>query len=275
MCNFKINGANLYAYHEEQNKTNAKMNAARNMLRKLKAIPNLSILLDEERTNSGALVEHPRCQLLHLHDTYPETYPVPPTFKGTNYWTQPRRRNEKRCINIICYFQIGRKKLVTIGAANKWKKAVVQAAQNMLELLFTKKEGMKNTLVPSDRMKNPWTCHFCNIFMNGRKPFLSHLTGRLHIQRMTELKLNAEEENKILQLLAEEACKKNDEEKRNTNSNNSTQRACSQVRSNKNKRFHRHKNVVVSSLQNTEELEGITKNASSSKSEKSNIRQAA
>jgi len=85
VCNFEINGSKLYTCHNEQTKSDAKMNAARSMLRKLKAIPNLSIILDVERTNSGvfASFEHPRCQLLHLHDTNPEMYPMSPTFQAS------------------------------------------------------------------------------------------------------------------------------------------------------------------------------------------------
>ena len=83
VCKFEFNGARLYTHHMEQTKSDAKMNASRNMLRKLKSIPNLTILLDDERTTSGAFAsfEHPRCQLLHLHDTNPDMYPLSPTFQ--------------------------------------------------------------------------------------------------------------------------------------------------------------------------------------------------
>jgi len=85
VCNFEFNGARLYTHHIEQTKSDAKMNAARNMLRKLMSIPNLTLQLDKERTKSGALAsfDHPRCQLLHLHDTNPEMYPMSPSFQAS------------------------------------------------------------------------------------------------------------------------------------------------------------------------------------------------
>jgi len=52
--------------------------------------------------------------------------------------------------------------------------------------------------------------------MTGRKPFLSHLTGRRHIQRLSELGLNANEENRVLQQLADRAFEKKKEQKRTT-----------------------------------------------------------
>jgi len=276
VCNFVFNGAKLYTHHMEQTKSDAKMNAARNMLRKLKSIPNLTILLDDERTNSGAFAsfEHPRCQLLHLHDTNPEMYPISPTFQASLWRTLPRSRNKTRCINMICHFQVGNEKLATIGAANNKKQAIVQAARNMLKRLFPYEENVKDSQTgseqpPSDRMKTPWTCHFCKIFMTGRKPFLSHLTGRSHIQRMSELELNAEEENKILQAAAEEAWKKKEETKRNTALKNCTQRGSTQHQSNKNAGFFHHNNVMNTSSQDSQESEGTCKNASASSSEKS------
>merc|ERR1719403_70074 len=222
----------------EQTKSDAKMNAARNMLRKLKAIPNLNIVLDVERKNSGvfASFEHPRCQLLYLHDTNPELYPHSPSFQPSLWRTLPRCRKKSRCINMICHFQVGQEKHATIGAANNKKQAIVQAARNMLKRLFPYEENVKDSQAgseqtSSDRMKTPWTCHFCKIFMTGRKPFLSHLTGRSHIQRMSELELNAEEENKILQAAAEEAWKKKEEAKRNAALKNCTQRGSAQHQS--------------------------------------------
>jgi dsRNA-specific ribonuclease len=138
VCNFEFNSAKLYTYHLEQTKSDAKMNSARAMLRKLKAIPNLTIQLDSERTKSGAYAsfEHPRCQLLHLHDTNPEMYPRSPTFETSLYRTPSRSRNKNRCFNMTCHFQVGREKLATIGTANNKKQAVVQAARNMLKQLF-------------------------------------------------------------------------------------------------------------------------------------------
>jgi len=275
VCNFEINGAKLYTCHSEQTKSDAKMNAARSMLRKLKAIPNLIIILDVERTNSGvfASFEHPRCQLLHLHDTNPEMYPMSPTFQASLWWTLPRSRNKTRCINMTCHFQVGREKLATIGAASNKKQAIVQAARNMLKRLFPNAENEEdsktgNEQVASNRMNTPWTCHFCKIFMTGRKPFLAHLTGRSHVQRMSELELNAEEENKILQAKAEEAYKRKQEEKHNATSESSTQRESPQVQCNKNEGFFHKNSVMNTSSQDSQESEGTCKNTSSS-SEKS------
>jgi len=105
---------------------------------------------------------------------------------------------------------VGREKLATVGTANSKKRAIVQAARNMLKRLFPHEENVKGSEAGSeqslaDQIKTPWTCHFCKTSMTGRKPFLAHLTGRSHIHRMSELELNAEEENKILQAAAEEA----------------------------------------------------------------------
>jgi len=52
--------------------------------------------------------------------------------------------------------------------------------------------------------------------MTGRKPFLSHLKGRCHSQRLCELGLNAVEENRVLLKLAEMALEKKQEQKRTT-----------------------------------------------------------
>jgi hypothetical protein len=275
VCNFEINGAKLYTCHNEQTKSDAKMNAARSMLRKLKAIANLSIILDVERTNSGvfASFEHPRCQLLHLHDTNPEMYPMSPTFQASLWWTLPRSRNKTRCINMTCHFQVGREKVATIGAANNKKQAIVQAARNMLKRLFPNVEDMEDSKMGSglaalDRMNTPWTCHFCKIFMTGRKPFLAHLTGRSHVQRMSELELNAEEENKILQAKAEEAYKKKQDEKHNAAMESSAQRKSPRVQSNKNEKFFHSNSAMNTSSNDSQESEGTCKNTSSS-SEKS------
>jgi hypothetical protein len=48
ICNFNFNCRKLYTYHMDQNKSYTKLNAARKMLLKLRAIPNLTILLDEK-----------------------------------------------------------------------------------------------------------------------------------------------------------------------------------------------------------------------------------
>jgi hypothetical protein len=275
VCNFEINGAKLYTYHREQTKSDAKMNAARNMLRKLKAIPNLNIILDVEKTNSGvfASFEHPRCQLLHLHDTNPEIYPMSPTFQSSLLWTRPRSHSKTRCINMTCHFQVGREKLTTIGAASNKKQAIVQAARNMLKRLFPTVEIMKDSEIGSeqaalDRMNTPWTCHFCKIFMTGRKPFLAHLTGRSHVQRMSELELNAEEENKILQAKAEEAYMKTQEERRSPALESSVKRESPAAQSVKNEVLLDHNNVMNTSSNDSQESEVTSKNTSSS-SEKS------
>jgi len=169
---------------------------------------------------------------------------------------------------------VGSEKLATIGAANNKKQAIVQAARNMLKRLFPYEENVKDSQAgseqtSSDRMKTPWTCHFCKIFMTGRKPFLSHLTGRSHIQRMSELELNAEEENKILQAAAEEAWKKKEEAKRSAALKNCTQRGSAQHQPNKNGGFFHHNNAMNTSSHDSQESEGTCKNASASSSEKS------
>jgi hypothetical protein len=275
VCNFEINGAKLYTYHREQTKSDAKMNAARNMLRKLKAIPNLNIILDAEKTNSGvfASFEHPRCQLLHLHDTNPEIYPMSPTFQSSLLWTLSRNHSKTRCINMTCHFQVGREKLTTTGAASNKKQAIVQAARNMLKRLFPTVENVEGSEIGSelaalDRMNTPWTCHFCKIFMTGRKPFLAHLTGRSHVQRMSELELNAEEENKILKAKAEEAYMKKQEEKRNSASESSVKRESPAVHCSKNEGLTDSNIAMNTSSNDSQESEGTSKNTSSS-SEKS------
>jgi len=275
-CAFEFNGARLYTHHTEKTKSDAKMNAARDMLRKLKSIPNLTIVLDGERTNSGAFAsfEHPRCQLLYLHDTNPELYPHSPSFQPSLWRTLPRCRKKSRCINMICHFQVGQEKHATIGAANNKKQAIVQAARNMLKRLFPYEENVKDPQAESDqtsdRMKTPWTCHFCKIFMTGRKPFLSHLTGRSHIHRMSELGLNAEEENKILLSTAEEAFKKKEETKRNAALKSCTQRMSAQLQSNKNGEFYHNYNVMHnSSSGDSQESEANCKSATASSSENS------
>jgi len=273
LCKFEFNGARMYTHHTEQTKSDAKMNASRNMLRKLKSIQNLSIVLDDERTNSGAFAsfEHPRCQLLHLHDTNPEMYPLLPTFQPSLWRTLPRNRNKARCINMICHFQVGQERLATIGAANNKKQAIVQAARNMLKRLFPCEESVKDSQAENDqnseRMKTPWTCHFCKIFMTGRKPFLAHLSGRSHIQRMSELELNAEVENKILHAAAEEAWKKKEEVKRKAALKSCDQRESEQLQSDKNGEFYNNNSAMNSSSQDSQDSEeGTCKNASTSSS---------
>merc|ERR1719419_1870438 len=125
---------------------------------------------------------------------------------------------------MICYFQVGTDKLTTVGAAHNKKQAIVQAARNMLRLLALPEHSDKNNMLkveytPPDRTQTPWTCHFCKIFMTGRRPFMSHLMGRCHVQRLSELGLNAEDENKVLQEMAEKAFKEKEElKKKNTSS---------------------------------------------------------
>jgi len=149
----------------------------------------------------------------------------------------------------------------------------VQAARNMLKRLFPNVEEVEDSKTESeqaasDRMSTPWTCHFCEIFMTGKKPFLAHLTGRSHVQRMSELELNVEKENKILQAKAEEAYKKTLEDKHNAARESSTQRESQQVQSNKNQAFFHHNSVMNTSSNDSQGSEGICKNTSSS-SEKS------
>jgi hypothetical protein len=139
-------------------------------------------------------------------------YPIAPIFEVIPQRTEVRQELVY-CINITCHFQNGREKLSTVGAGRKKKLAIVQASRNMLKQLFPNKTNLKDSQsgwgqTASDQKKTPWTCHFCNVSMNGRRPLLSHLTGCPHIQRMSELDLNAEEQNNILQSAAEEAYKK-------------------------------------------------------------------
>jgi len=275
VCHFEFNSTRLYTHHMEQTKSDAKMNAARKMLRKLKSIPNLTLQLDNERPISRAFAsfEHPRCQLVRLHDTNPEMYPIVPTFQACLKRNLPRSRNKTRFINMTCHFQVGREKLATVGSANKKKQAVVQAARNMLKGIFPNKENVKgshagNKQALSDRTKTSWTCHFCRMSMTGRKPFLSHLTGRSHIQRMSDLELNAEEMNKILQAAAEEHWKKMEEAKRNTALKSCTQRVGALHQPRKNGGFFRHNNLMNTSSQDSQESEGTCNNASASSSDK-------
>jgi len=217
MCQFEFKGSKLYAQETASTKSNAKLNAARAMIRKLKNV-NVSISLKEESTRAAAdqSLEHPRHRLLHLHDSQPDIYSQPPIFKALK---SSGATSKSRYTKMICYFQVGTDKLTTVGAAHNKKQAIVQAARNMLQLLTTFTHNEKYNLprveyTPPDRSQTPWKCHLCKIFMTGRKPFLSHLTGRCHIQRLSELGLNEEEENRVLLELAEKAFEKTEEQKR-------------------------------------------------------------
>jgi len=232
LCQFEFNGATLYAQETAPTKSDAKLNAARAMIRKLKHTANVSITLKEESMRAAAdtSLEHPRCRLLHLHDTQPEIYPQPPTFRASRCRTR-QNIGKSRYTNMICYFQVGTDKLTTVGAAHNKKQAIVQAARNMLRLLALPEHSDKNNQLkveytPPDRTQTPWTCHFCKIFMTGRRPFMSHLMGRCHVQRLSELGLNAEDENKVLQEMAEKAFKEKEElKKKNAAKNNSQKRS--------------------------------------------------
>jgi len=55
---------------------------------------------------------------------------------------------------------------------------------------------------------------------------MSHLMGRCHVQRLSELGLNAEDENKVLQEMAEKAFKEKEElKKKNAAKNNPQKRS--------------------------------------------------
>jgi len=231
LCQFEFNGATLYAQETAPTKSDAKLNAARAMIRKLKHTANVSITLKEESMKAAAdtSLEHPRCRLLHLHDTQPWTYPQPPTFRASRCRTR-ENIGRSRYTNMICYFQAGTDKLTTVGAAHNKKQAIVQAARNMLRLLALPEHSDKNNQLkveytPPDRTQTPWTCHFCKIFMTGRRPFMSHLMGRCHIQLLSELGLNAEDENKVLQEMAEKAFKEKEELKKKNAAKNSQKRS--------------------------------------------------
>jgi len=274
VCTFGFNGATLYTHHMEHTKSDARLNAARNMLRKLKSIKNLTILLDE-RTNNGAFssFEHPRCQLLYLHDTDPTNYPKSPTFQASVCRTPRRSHGKTKFINMICHFQVGHEKLATIGAAHNKKQAIVQAARNMLKRIFP--DGGKDCPEASeqpmpDNMKSPWKCHFCKIFMTGRKPFLAHLTGRSHIQRMSALELNAEEENKILQAAAEEAYKKKEDLKIQASLENSSQRLSIELERSNNREFLQQQDIIIDKNSSSQESETLNSSSSYS-SEKSEL----
>jgi len=232
LCQFEFNGATLYAQETAPTKSDAKLNAARAMIRKLKHTANVSITLKEESMRAAAdtSLEHPRCRLLHLHDTQPDIYPQPPTFRASRCRNR-QNMGKSRYTNMICYFQVGTDKLTTVGAAHNKKQAIVQAARNMLRLLALPEHSDKNNMLkveytPPDRTQTPWTCHFCKIFMTGRRPFMSHLMGRCHVQRLSELGLNAEDENKILHDMAETAFKEKEElKKKNAAKNNHQKRS--------------------------------------------------
>merc|ERR1719419_1074455 len=119
---------------------------------------------------------------------------------------------------MTCWYWVGNEKLKTVGAAHNKKQAIVQAARNMLQLLASPENNTKNMqkveYIPPDRTQTPWKCHFCKIFMTGRRPFLSHLEGRCHKQRLSELGMNVHEENIQLREIAEKAFKKTDEWKK-------------------------------------------------------------
>merc|ERR1740137_180292 len=74
---------------------------------------------------------------------------------------------------------------------------------------------------------------------------------------MFELNLNAEEQNKILQVAAEEAYKKQEVDKHNARSKSCTKRQCTQLQS-KYERFVDHRVMNTSS----QESEGTLKNIS-------------
>jgi len=234
LCQFEFNGATLYAQETAPTKSDAKLNAARAMIRKLKHTANVSITLREEsmRASADSSLEQPRCRLLHLHDTQPEIYPQPPTFTAGRCRTS-QNIGKHRYMNMICYFQVGTDKLTTVGAAHNKKQAIVQAARNMLRLLALPEHSDKNNMLkveytPPDRTQTPWSCHFCKIFMTGRRPFMAHLMGKCHVQRLSELGLNAEDENKVLQEMAEKAFKEKEElkkKKKNAAKNNSQRRS--------------------------------------------------
>jgi len=229
MCQFEFNGAKLYVQETAPIKSDAKLNAARAMIRKLKHTANVSIKLKEESKGAAAdtSLEHPKCRLLHLHDSQPDIYPRTPIFKVIKSRNVNGSFIKSRYTNMICYFWVGNDKLTTVGAAHNKKQAIVQAARNMLQLLALPEHNdvnnsLKVVYTPPDRSKTPWTCHFCKIFMTGRKPFLSHLAGRCHNQRLFELGLNTVEENRVLLKLAEMAFEKKQEQKRKTALKNAT-----------------------------------------------------
>jgi len=257
LCQFEFNGATLYAQETAPTKSDAKLNAARAMIRKLKHTANVSITLKEESMRAAAdtSLEHPRCRLLHLHDTQPDIYPQPPTFRASRSRTR-QNIGKSRYTNMICYFQVGADKLTTVGAAHNKKQAIVQAARNMLRLLALPEHSDKNNQLkveytPPDRTQTPWTCHFCKIFMTGRRPFMSHLMGRCHVQRLSELGLNAEDENKILQEMAEKAFKEKEELKKKNAAKNNAQKRNQKPRFPKSARSAKKNTSVATSAPNT------------------------
>jgi len=220
-CQFMFKGAKICSQETAPTKSDAKLNAARAIIRKLKKTANVSITLKEEimRSAVDTSLEHPRCRLLHLHDTQPDLYPQPPIFRVIKSRKGHGGGRKSRYTNMICYFQVGTESLRTVGAAHNKKQAIVQASRNMLQLLALPEQNVDNNKLkvnytPADRTQTPWTCHFCKIFMTGRRPFLSHLMGKGHIQRLSELGLNAAVENNVLQELAEKAFEKKEEIKR-------------------------------------------------------------
>jgi len=201
------------------------LNAARAMIRKLKYTANVIITLKDESKRAAAdtSLEHPRCRLLHMHDMQPDLYPRPPVFRATKSLNGNDATHTCLQINMACFYWVGNEKLKTVGAAHNKKQAIVQAARNMLQLLASPENNIKNVhkveYIPPDRSQTPWKCHFCKIFMTGRRPFLSHLEGRCHKQRLSELGMNVDEENRLLRELAEKAFEKTERKKKETTKN--------------------------------------------------------
>jgi len=226
LCQFNFNGATLYAQETARTKSDAKLNAARAMIRKLEHTANVTTTLKDEsmRAASDSSLKNPRYWLLHLHDTQPDIYPQPPTFRASRCRTQ-QNIGKSRYNNMLCYFQVGADKLKTVGSAPKKKQAIAEAARNMLRLLALPEHSDKNNqLLVADRTQTPWYCHFCKIYMTGRRPFMSHLMGRCHVQILSELGLNAEDENKALTEMAENAFKEKEELKEKIAAKNNTRK---------------------------------------------------
>jgi len=220
-CQFMFKGAKICSQETAPTKSDAKLNAARAIIRKLKKTANVCITLKEEIMRSAAdtSLEHPRCWLLHLHDTRPDLYPQPPIFRVIKSRNGHGGGRKSKYTKMICYFQVGTNNLRTVGAARNKRQAIVQAARNMSQLLALPDKNDNNNRLkviytPADWTQTPWNCHFCKIFMTGRIPFLSHLLGKGHIERLSELGLNPEIENSVLRELAEKAFEKKEEEKR-------------------------------------------------------------
>jgi len=123
LCRFSIKDFTLYSQVSDLTKSDAKLMASRAMIEKMKSLNVL--LICDTRTKQVREDEHPRCRLMWLHDTYPDTFPNIPHFTTTSH---PRSS-----IVVTCSFNCGDNTLVTKGTGATKKKAIIHAALQMLK----------------------------------------------------------------------------------------------------------------------------------------------